>query len=156
PRLILPGGVVPKGTLQNDDMVGTLKKGETATLEVEIDTNGMGGPHEKQVTVFTNDLANNPFPLKMEMKVDNPFQFEPSGVNFETIRHGSNAQRRVRMSSTEEVGPFSINGYELPQPPAFDVDYRPIKPKKGEVCAYEILLTARDDAPCKKMFGKLR
>ena len=156
PRLILPGGVVPKGTLQNDDMVGTLKKGETATLEVEIDTNGMGGPHEKQVTVFTNDLANNPFPLKMEMMVENPFQFEPSSVNFETIRHGSNAKRRVRMSSAAEVGAFSINGYELPQPPAFDVDYRPVPPRKGEVCAYEILLTARDDAPCRKMYGKLR
>lgn len=156
PRLILPGGVVPKGTLQNDEMVGTLKKGETATLEVEIDTAAMGGPHEKQVTVFTNDLTNNPFPLKMQMMVDNPFKFEPSSVNFESIRHGSNARRMVRMSSAAEVGPFSITGYELPQPPAFDVDYRPVKPRPDEVCAYEIMLTARDDAPCRRMFGKLK
>jgi hypothetical protein len=157
PRLILPDGVVPKGTLQNDDMVGTLKKGETATLEVEIDTTAMGGPHEKQVTVFTNDLTSNPFPLKMNMMVDNPFKFEPSSVNFESIRHGSNARRMVRMSSAADVGSFSITGYELPQPPAFDVDYRPAKElKKGEVCAYEIMLSARDDAPCKRTFGKLR
>lgn len=157
PRLILPDGVVPKGTLQNDEMVGKLKKGETATLEVEIDTTAMGGPHEKQVTVFTNDLTNNPFPLKMQMMVDNPFKFEPSSINFETVRHGSNARRMIRMSSAADVGPFSITGYELPQPPAFDVEYRPARElKKGEVSAYEILLTARDDAPCRKFWGKLK
>jgi hypothetical protein len=156
PRLVLPGGVVPKVTLQNDEMVGTLKKGESATLEVEIDTNAMGGPHEKSVTVFSNDLTSSPFPVKMQMVVDNPFAFEPSSVNFEKIRHGSHAQRRVRMSSAADVGPFSITGYELPQPPAFDIDYRPVKAKAGEVCAFEIVFTARDDAPCKRLFGKLR
>jgi hypothetical protein len=157
PRLILPDGVVPKQTLQNEQMVGKLKKGETATLEVEIDTAAMGGPHEKQVTVFSNDLTNNPFALKMQLMVDNPFQFTPSSVNFESIRHGSNAKRVVRMASTADVGPFSITGYELPQPPAFDIDYRQVKQlKKGEVCAFEITFTARDDAPCKKLFGKLK
>jgi hypothetical protein len=157
PRLVLPDGVVPKATLHNEEMVGTLKKGESASLEVEIDTTAMGGPHEKDVTVFSNDLTNNPFKLKMQLMVDNPFQFTPSSVNFESIRHGSNARRIVRMSSASDVGTFAINGYELPQPPAFDIEYRPVRQlKKGEVCAWEITFTARDDAPCKKLFGKLK
>jgi hypothetical protein len=61
------------------------------------------------------------------------------------------------MSSASDVGAFAINGYELPQPPAFDIEYRPVRQlKKGEVCAWEITFTARDDAPCKKLFGKLK
>src|SRR5262249_31978817 len=44
PRLILPDGVVPKKTLQGtEEMLGTLKPGQEATLEVEIDSAGMGG-----------------------------------------------------------------------------------------------------------------
>ena len=158
PRLILPGdgGVVPKKTLQQDEMVGTLKPGEEATLEVEVNTAGMGGHGHKIVQVFTNDLANNPFSISLELDIDNPFEFSPQSVNIDAARHGTGEKRVVRMSATAEVGAFAINGYELPQPPVFDVEYRKVKPRKNEVCAWEIALAVRDDTPCKEVFGKLK
>ena len=157
PRLILPGGVVPKKTLQQDEMVGTLKPGEEATLEVEVNTAGMGGHAHKVVQVFTNDLANNPFSISLELDIDNPFVFSPQSVNIDSVRHGAGEKPRiVRMSSSSEVGAFAINGYELPQPPVFDVEYRKVKPRKNEVCAWELALSVRDDTPCKEVFGKLK
>jgi len=157
PHLFLPDGVVPKKTLQQEEMLGTLKPGQEATLEVEIDTAGMGGHGHKIVQVFTNDLANSPFPISLELDIDNPFDFSPQSVFFDGVRHGNGEVRVVRMSSTAEVGPFAINGYELPQPPAFDVEYRKAnKLRKNEVCAWEITLTVRDDTPCGDVSGKLK
>jgi hypothetical protein len=156
PRLILPDGVVPKKTLQQDEMVGTLKPGDEATLEVEVDTAGMGGHGHKIVQVFTNDLANNPFSISLELDIDNPFEFSPQSVNIDGVRHGASEKRVVRMSATAEVGVFAINGYELPQPPVFDVEYRKVKPRKNEVCAWELVLVVRDDTQCKEVFGKLK
>lgn len=155
PRLVLPGGEVSGKTLKSKENYGTLKPGEEATLDCEVDTAGMGGSHSKSVTIYTNDLAHSPQSIRLSMVVDKPFEFSPASLVFGQVRRTARAERVVRMSSTDQ-GEFEIVGYELPQPQVMDVDFQRVKPRKGEQCAWELTVTTREGLDCREHLGRLR
>ncbi len=154
-QLVLPSGVVPKKTLASTECYGTLKPGEEATLQAEVDTAGMGGFTRKKIEIVTSDLARSPMTVWMTMTVDNPFRFTPSMVRFNDVQRARPAERVVRMASVD-LGRFAITGYELPDPQPFDVDFREVTPRKDEQCAWELVLRSREELPTKEYLGKLR
>ncbi len=155
PRLELPNRVVSGPKLKSDEAYGTLKSGEEATLDCEVDTAGLGGEQRKQIQIVTNDLARSPLTIALTMVVDKPFEYTPSSVSFGLVRRGEAVERVVRMASINQ-GVFAISGYSLKEPQVFDVDYHEVKTRKNEKCAWEITLRLRDELPCKEYSGKLK
>jgi hypothetical protein len=155
PRLMLPGREVTKKELATKEGYGALKKGEEATIEVEVDTAGMGGFVKKSVAIVTNDAVNSPQRLSLNLTVDNPFEFSTTTARFGDVRRGQKVEKTVRIASKDQ-GKFAIVGYELPQPQALDLQYREVKARKDEQCAWELVLTSRDDLPCREYIGRVR
>ncbi len=154
-ELRLPGRVVSPKELQLKEAYGTLKPGEQATLDCTVDTAGLAGSVRKKIQVYTSDRARSPLSLDMVMVVDNPFQLSPASISFGDVRYGEPVERVVRMASIDQ-GEFAIVGHELPQPPVMEVEYKQVKPRRNEVCVWEITLRSKDGLPCKEHFGKLK
>ncbi len=154
-ELRLPSRVVPPKELKTNEGYGTLKPGEEATLDCSVDTAGLAGLTRKKIQVYTSDRARSPMSIDMVMVIDNPFQLSPASISFGDVRYGEPVERVVRMASVDQ-GEFTIVGHELPQPPVMEVEYKQVKPRKNEVCVWEITLRSRDGLPCKEHFGKLK
>jgi len=154
-RLILPDRTVEARELRSKEGYGKLKPGEEATLEVGIDTAGMGGLTHKKVHVYTNDRVHSPISLDLHLLVDNPFQFSPASVSFGNVRSNETVERVVRMSSIDQ-GKFAIVGHELPEPPVMDVEYRQVATRRNEQCAWELVLKSKTGLPAKEHLGKLK
>ncbi len=154
-RLILPDRTVETRELRSKEGYGKLKPGEEATLEIGIDTAGMGGLTHKKVHVYTNDRVHSPISLDLVLLVDNPFQFSPASATFGNVRSTEVVERVVRMSSIDQ-GKFTIVGHELPDPPVMDVEYRQVPTRRNEQCAWELVLKSKTGLPAKEHLGKLK
>ena len=154
-ELRLPDRVVPPKELKLKEGYGTLKPGEEATLDCIVDTAGLAGLTRKKIQIYTNDRARSPLSIDMVMVIDNPFELSPASISFGDVRYGEPVERVVRMASVDQ-GEFAIVGHELPQPPVMEVEYKQVKPRKNEVCVWEIRLRSKDGLPCREHFGKLK
>ncbi|MBM4015821.1 MAG: DUF1573 domain-containing protein [Planctomycetes bacterium] len=153
--LRLPDRVVPPKELKAKEAYGTLKPGEEATLECDVDTAGMAGTTRKKIQIYTSDRARSPVSIDLTMVIDNPFQFSPSSINFGGVRSGEAIERVVRMSSVDQ-GEFEIVGHELPQPQVVDIEYVKVTPRRNEQCAWEIKLRTRAGIECKDHVGRIK
>jgi hypothetical protein len=153
PKLKLPDRELSGRQLNAEQEYGTLKPGEEATLDCNVDTAGIGGVMHKRIDVYTNDLARSPLSITLTAVVENPFRFTPASVNLVTGR-GTPVERTVRMASIDQ-GKFAITGHSMKEPAPWSVEYHEVAPRGDEQCAWEVTLTSRTDLPSAEYGGKL-
>jgi len=97
---------------QDAKQIGTLKPGETADLEVVLDTLDPGcacrdGLVTKRVSVFNDNPSMNPLVLTLEADLVTPYTVDPPRLDFGTVKQGETAKATCVVSS-DRLGDFRI------------------------------------------------
>jgi HYDIN/CFA65/VesB family protein len=110
--------VLTQEEIKRSKLLGVLKPGETAELDVELKTadTSMPGhdlPITKLVRVFSNDPTMNPLILTLEAKLVTPFTLEPERMDFGKVKHGHSAKASVVLQGGK-LGDFKVNAAHSP------------------------------------------
>jgi hypothetical protein len=94
--------------------IGSLKKGEEATLELELKTTKSMIPGKdvlisKALRVYTNDAQRNPLVLTLEARMTSPFEIEPASIEFGRVKKGAGATMSALIYS-DQLKPFVVAG----------------------------------------------
>ena len=110
--------VLTQDEIKRSKLLGVLKPGETAELDIELKTadTSMPGhdlPITKLVRVFSNDPTLNPLILTIEAKLVTPFTLEPERMDFGRVKHGHSAKASVVLQGGK-LGDFKVNAAHSP------------------------------------------
>lgn len=134
--------VLTQEEIKRSKMLGVLKPGETADLEVELktaetSTPGHDLPVTKLVRVFSNDPTLNPLILTIEAKVVTPFTLEPEKLDFGKVKHGHGATASAVLQGGK-LGDFRINAAHSPNEEFMKVRFEKIGGDDVTVPSYRI------------------
>jgi hypothetical protein len=141
-ELHLHDRVLTQEEIKRSKLLGVLKPGETADLDIELktaetSTPGHDLPVTKLVRVFSNDPTLNPLILTIEAKLVTPFTLEPEKMDFGKVKHGHAAKASVVLQGGK-LGDFRINAAHSPNEEFMKVRYEKIGGDDVTVPSYRI------------------
>lgn len=86
---------------------------DTTSLSVSINTKGFKGPVKKEVFITTNDPKQSDLGIEFHLNIRNIIEFEPSFVNFQTVKYGSPFTQSITVRNTSEK-PITITSVTSP------------------------------------------
>lgn len=134
--------VLSSDDIKRSKMLGVLKPGETAQLDIELKTGesslpGHDLPMTKLVRVFSNDPTLNPLILTIEAKLVTPFTLEPERMDFGKVKHGHAAKASVVLQGGR-LGDFKITDAHSPNTEIMKVSYEKIAGDDVTIPSYRI------------------
>lgn len=103
--------------------------GETGTLTVGINTEGLSGPVEKYVLLRTNDPEHSELSIAINAVVTVPIEINPRRIVFSRLLANDTVSRDVQVFTRIER-PFEIKSVRLTKPDIagfFEVTFRPLE-----------------------------
>ncbi len=75
---------------------------DTTSLSIFINTKGFKGPVKKEVFITTNDPKQSDLGIEFHINIRNIIEFEPSFINFHTVKLGSPSTQTVTIRNTSD------------------------------------------------------
>jgi hypothetical protein len=111
PQIILPSGEIVVPDKKGDKVLGTLKGGEKAELDLEFRALGYNGEIKRMLTIHTNDPQHRETDVGVMAVVRPAFDFEPRRISFGDVPKGHGAEQTLLIRSIR-AGAFKINSFD--------------------------------------------